>query len=77
MEEKREQKYMQKFGYRVKQISKNCNSGLRMGTPAPLLTNGIRAISKYLKRDEVSVSQTQLSIGKTKPFCDSQHWHYA
>lgn len=53
MAEKREQKYMEKFGYTVKQISKKCQSGCRMGTPAIVKGNSARAIEKYLKKDEV------------------------
>ena len=54
MEEKREEKYMSKFKFRVKQASKKCQSGNRMGTPAPVVGRGVRAIAKYLKINEVS-----------------------
>jgi hypothetical protein len=54
IEDKRENKYLAKFGFRIKQVSNICQSGKRMGTPAPIGPKGIREISKYLKRDEVS-----------------------
>lgn len=60
MEEKRESKYMSKFGFRVKQASKKCQSGQRMGTPAPIHGRGVRAIAKYLKINEVSRSKPHI-----------------
>jgi len=57
LEEKRERKYASKFGYRIKQISKKCPSGSRMGTPAPSSYKGERSITKYLRKDEVSIKQ--------------------
>lgn len=56
LEEKRNKKYISKFGYRTKLISKKCPSGMMMGTPAFADSKGQRPILKYLKIDEVSIS---------------------
>lgn len=53
LEEKRERKYLAKFSYRTKLISKKCPTGRSMGTPAHADNKGQRAILKYLKTDEV------------------------
>jgi hypothetical protein len=53
IQDKRNKKYMAKFGYRNKLVSKRCPSGMMMGTPAFADNNGQRPIVKYLKTDEV------------------------
>lgn len=62
LQEKRNRKYMAKFGYRTKLVSKRCPSGMMMGTPAFADKNGQRPIVKYLKTDEVRNYMQELSI---------------
>ena len=50
---KRESKYIAKFGFACRPISKQIQSGKRMGTPAVIKPGKEREILKYLKDDEV------------------------
>lgn len=54
-EKKRDKKYLSKFSYRTKLISRKCPSGMMLGTPSFADKKGQRAILKYLKKDVVGL----------------------